>query len=180
MKGAVTVTTAMMTTIFGTKVSVISCTCVSAWNRAITTPTTMAARMAGPEAAITVQSAAWTMSNASASFILADLDPVRDQDLRAALERCHHARFRERDGRDPAADRSVGGDERAPDDGVGLGQHRVRHQGVELGVRLDRLLDGRERRELRHVLRAVHRLREVLIADLRDQEAQEGVVIDRW
>src|SRR3954462_3781983 len=86
MKGAVTVTTAMMTTIFGTKVSVISCTCVSAWNRAITTPTTMAPRIAGPEAAITVQSAAWTMSSASASFILGVWS--RDEVVRVDLEGC--------------------------------------------------------------------------------------------
>ena len=65
MKGAVRAMTTKITMIFGTKVSVISWIWVSAWNSAMTMPTTMAAPTAGPEATMTVQIADWTMSRAS-------------------------------------------------------------------------------------------------------------------
>src|ERR1044072_8002467 len=68
-KGAVTPTVISTATIFGTKVSVASCTWVKAWIRAMTRPTTIAAMTAGPAAIRTVQIAAWNRSNASASFI---------------------------------------------------------------------------------------------------------------
>ena len=70
MNGAVSPMTAKMTTIFGTKVSVISCTCVNAWISATMMPTTIAAATAGPEPTMMVQIAAWTRSSASASFMI--------------------------------------------------------------------------------------------------------------
>src|SRR5262245_11199529 len=69
MKGAVKAMARKMTTILGTKVSVISWTWVNAWKSAITMPTAIAAATAGPDAMMTVHSAAWTRSSASASFI---------------------------------------------------------------------------------------------------------------
>ena len=52
---AVRLSTMKMATIFGTKVNVISWICVSAWNRAMTMPTTMAVSTAGPAAITIVQ-----------------------------------------------------------------------------------------------------------------------------
>ena len=57
------------TTIFGTKVSVISWTWVSACSSAIATPTTIAAPTAGPAPTMTIQIADWMRSSASPSFI---------------------------------------------------------------------------------------------------------------
>ena len=51
-----------ITTIFGTKVSVISCTCVSACMKAITRPTISASARIGPEAMSTTQNAPDIMS----------------------------------------------------------------------------------------------------------------------
>ena len=69
MNVAVNDSVSRMATIFGMKVRVISWTCVSAWNRAIEMPTTMATSTAGPLAAITVQFAARRISSASTSLI---------------------------------------------------------------------------------------------------------------
>src|SRR5882672_7145717 len=69
MNGPVSATTSMMATIFGTKVKVISWTCVSAWMRAMPMPTTMATSTTGADAVSTVHTAYWTMSRASASFM---------------------------------------------------------------------------------------------------------------
>ena len=48
-KGPVMAVTIRIATIFGTKVSVISWTCVSAWTSAMPTPTTIATSTAGPD-----------------------------------------------------------------------------------------------------------------------------------
>ena len=56
-KGAEKATATRIATILGTKVRVISCTCVSAYTSAIPTPTIMATITAGLEATRTVQMA---------------------------------------------------------------------------------------------------------------------------
>ena len=102
----------MMTTIFGTKVSVISCTRASAWKSAMATPTTIAATIAGPDAAITVQKRHLDDVERIRLVHLENLDPVADKKLRAAFQGRDHAGLREGDGRDsaavaPSADASV-------------------------------------------------------------------------
>ncbi len=54
------------------------------------------------------------------------------------------------------------------------GQHRI-----ELGVGLDGLLDVGERGELGHVLRRIHRLRWILVLELRQEKIEEGAVVER-
>src|SRR5690606_36951016 len=69
MKGADITATRRMAPIFGTKVSVISCTCVSACRSAMEMPTIMPAASMGEVTRKAVHTPSRTMSLASASFI---------------------------------------------------------------------------------------------------------------
>src|SRR5690349_19265350 len=124
MKGPISTMTSSTTTIFGTKVSVISWTWVRAWSSAITMPTSMAAPTAGPEPTMIVQIAAWIRSSASASFISADRDAVGDGERLTAVEQRRRAGRADVDGQHLAGDRAVGRGQGPADHGVCLRQGR--------------------------------------------------------
>src|SRR5689334_20742521 len=142
--GAVSEDTSRMAMIFGMKVSVTSCTCVSACSRAMTMPIAMAAPTAGPEATITVQMADWTMSSASAWFISAHRDAGIESDLLAAVEDRHRAARDDADAGHRAGHHAVGGRDRTSDEPLRLREGERGHHAVELAVGLDCLLDARE------------------------------------
>src|SRR6478672_7042476 len=168
--GAVSEDTSRMAMIFGMKVSVTSCTCVSACSRAMTMPIAMAAPTAGPEATITVQMADWTMSRASAWFMSAYRDACVECYLLAAIENRHRASRDDADASNGARRRAVGGGDRAANQALRLRQGERRQHAVELGVGLDRLLDAREGRELSHELAGIGGLGGVLVLHLRDEQ----------
>src|ERR1700730_14418125 len=149
MKVADRLITTKMAMIFGTKVSVISWICVSACKSGMMAPTSIEAATDGPEATMIVQIAPWTMSSASASFISADGHAAGERDGLAAGERGRGAGRGHRYGGDVSGHAAVGRGDGVANDRIGLGERRRGHHGVELGVRLDLLLDLRERSELR-------------------------------
>src|SRR5258708_19208107 len=89
--GAVSEDTSRMAMIFGMKVSVTSCTCVRACRRAMTMPIAMAAPTAGLEATITVHSADWTMSRASAWFMSGHRDAGSEWKFLSIIQDRHGA-----------------------------------------------------------------------------------------
>src|SRR5581483_2834064 len=144
-----------MAMILGMKVSVISCTWVSAWSSAMTMPIAIAAATAAPEATMTVHRADWTMSSASAWFMSRHRHAGAQQHLPPVLEDGDGAARDHADARHRPGDGAVVGGDGTADQALGLRHGHGRHQRIELVVGLDGLLDAGERGELGHELRRV-------------------------
>ena len=96
-------------------------------------PIAIAAPIAGPEATMTVQSADWTMSRASAWFMSTPIvTPAAERQLAPVLQDGHGAARDHPHGQHCAGDRAVRRDDGAADDAVGLRQGHRGHQRVEL------------------------------------------------
>ena len=85
----------------------------------------------------------------------------------------------DRDGADDASSRTIRRRDRLPDHALGLRKRTGGEHGAERLVGLHGLADLRDRGELRDHLRRVHRLRWVLMLQLRHQKIEEVVVTKR-
>src|SRR5437588_5320400 len=146
--GAVREETSKITIIFGMNVRVTSCTCVRACRSAMMMPIAMAAPTAGPEATMMVHSADWTISRASAWFMSRHRDAGGERQLLPVVEDRHGAPGDDADAGHRALHGAVCRSHRAADEPFRLCQRERRHQGVELVVGLDGLLDAGESRQL--------------------------------